>query len=193
MFHLYDFLVYCFITAYTPGANNLLSMSNAIRLGFLRSIRFNFGILAGFSVVMAVCSIFSASLYQYLPRAKMIMQILGAAYMLYLALKVWKNHEDLEVDGNKETGFLSGMILQFFNPKIYIYAVTAMPLYILPVYQSPDKLVVFTVILSLIGASGSFVWALFGAAFCRFFSRHQKIVNMAMALMLVYCAVSLFF
>ena len=32
MFHLYDFLIYCFITAYTPGANNLLSMSNAIRL-----------------------------------------------------------------------------------------------------------------------------------------------------------------
>ena len=40
MFHLYDFLIYCFITAYTPGANNLLSMSNAIRLGLRRSIRF---------------------------------------------------------------------------------------------------------------------------------------------------------
>ena len=34
MFHLSDFLIYCFITAYTPGANNLLSMSNAARLGF---------------------------------------------------------------------------------------------------------------------------------------------------------------
>ena len=31
---------------------------------------------------------------------------------------------------------LSGMILQFANPKIYIYAITAMSLYILPVYQS---------------------------------------------------------
>lgn len=62
MFHLSDFLIYCFITAYTPGANNLLSMSNAVRLGFRKSIRFNFGILAGFSVVMAVCTIFSAAL-----------------------------------------------------------------------------------------------------------------------------------
>ena len=70
MFHLYDFLIYCFITAYTPGANNLLSMSNAIRLGFRRSIRFNLGILAGFSVVMAVCTAFSATLYSYLPRVK---------------------------------------------------------------------------------------------------------------------------
>lgn len=77
MFHLYDFLIYCFITAYTPGANNLLSMSNAIRLGFYRSLRFNFGILAGFSVVMAVCTIFSAALYSLLPKVKLVMQIAG--------------------------------------------------------------------------------------------------------------------
>lgn len=54
MFLFYDFLIYCFITAYTPGANNLLSMSNAARLGFRRSFRFNLGISAGFSVVMSV-------------------------------------------------------------------------------------------------------------------------------------------
>ena len=48
MFPLYDFLIYCFICAYTPGANNLLSMSNAARLGFRRSVVFNLGITAGF-------------------------------------------------------------------------------------------------------------------------------------------------
>ena len=61
--HIYDFLIYCFITAYTPGANNLLSMSNAIRLGFRRSIRFNLGILAGFTTVMTICAVFSTALY----------------------------------------------------------------------------------------------------------------------------------
>lgn len=192
MFHLYDFLIYCFITAYTPGANNLLSMSNAIRLGFRRSVRFNFGILAGFAVIMTLCTVFSATLYAFLPRVKIIMQALGAAYMLYLAWKVWKSTADLSADGGKEASFLSGMLLQFANPKIYIYAITAMSLYILPVYQSPAALAGFTVLLTLIGASGSFVWALFGAAFCQFFARHTKIVNGVMVLLLVYCAVSLF-
>lgn len=192
MFHLYDFLIYCFITAYTPGANNLLSMSNAIRLGFRRSVRFNFGILAGFAVIMTLCTVFSATLYAFLPRVKIIMQTLGAAYMLYLAWKVWKSTADLSADGGKEASFLSGMLLQFANPKIYIYAITAMSLYILPVYQSPAALAGFTVLLTLIGASGSFVWALFGAAFCQFFARHAKIVNGVMVLLLVYCAVSLF-
>lgn len=192
MFHLYDFLIYCFITAYTPGANNLLSMSNAIRLGFRRSIRFNLGILAGFAVIMSVCTAFSATLYSFLPKVKIVMQILGAAYMLYLAWKVWKSSSDLSAAGGKEASFLSGMVLQFANPKIYIYAITAMSLYILPVYHSVAALVGFTVILTLIGASGSFVWALFGAAFCKFFSKHTRLVNTIMALLLIYCAAALF-
>lgn len=192
MFHLYDFLIYCFITAYTPGANNLLSMSNAIRLGFRRSVRFNMGILAGFSIIMTVCTVFSAALYSFLPKVKTAMQIAGAAYMLYLAWKVWRSSADLSADSGKEASFLSGMILQSANPKIYIYAITAMSLYILPAYDHPGTLAGFAVILSLIGASGSFVWALFGAAFCRFFSGHTKAVNLIMALLLVYCAAALF-
>ena len=137
MFPLYDFLIYCFICAYTPGANNLLSMSNAARLGFRRSISFNFGITAGFFFVMSICTLCSTALYTFLPKVKLVMQVLGAGYMLYLAWKVWKNSGELSADGGKEASFAAGMLLQFMNPKIYIYAITAMSLYILPIYSSP--------------------------------------------------------
>lgn len=192
MFQLTDFLMYCFVTAYTPGANNLLSMSNAIRLGFRRSVRFNLGILSGFFIIMTICTVCSATLVSYLPKVKPVMQILGALYMLYLAWKVWKSPTNLEAGGGKEAGFLSGMVLQFANPKIYIYAITAMTLYILPIYHSIGAVVGFTVVLAVIGASGSFVWALFGTVFCRFFSKHARLVNIVMALLLVYCAAALF-
>ena len=192
MFPFYDFMIYCFVTAYTPGANNLLSMSNAIRLGFRRSVRFNFGILAGFVIVMTLCALFSAALYVYLPKIKLVMQILGAAYMLYLAHKVWKSASNTDNDNGGDASFLSGMILQFANPKIYIYAITAMSLYVLPHYQSAWSLLGFTGLLAVIGASGSFVWALFGAAFCKALSKHSKVINTIMAVLLVYCAVALF-
>lgn len=192
MFPVSDFLIYCFITAYTPGANNLLSMSNAARLGFRKSVSFNFGITMGFLIVMTVCTLFSSTLYSALPKVKFYMQLLGAASMLYLAWKVWKTSSDLEVESRKESSFLSGMVLQFMNPKIYIYAITAMSLYILPLYHSVVALIVFVLILTIIGASGSYVWALFGSAFCRFFTKHTKGVNLVMALLLVYCAVSLY-
>ena len=153
------------------------------------AICINFNILAGFAAVMSVCTLFSTTLSAYLPKVKIFMQFVGAAYMLYLAWKVWRSSAGVEADDGKEASFLSGMIL---NPKIYIYAITAMTLYILPVYRSTGAVIGFTVLLALIGASGSFVWALFGSAICKFFSRHTKAVNLVMALLLVYCAVALF-
>ena len=141
---------------------------------------------------MTVCSIFSTTLFALLPKVKMVMQISGAAYMLYLAWKVWKSSVNPEADSGKAASFLSGMVLQFANPKIYIYAITAMTLYILPVYHSAGAVIGFTILLALIGASGSFVWALFGSAFCKYLSKHTRSVNLIMALLLVYCAIALF-
>lgn len=167
-------------------------MSHAARLGFKKSSRFNLGITMGFFIVMSVCTIFSSTLYSVLPKIKIFMQILGAAYMVYLAWKVWKTSSDLEIENGKESSFLAGMVLQFMNPKIYIYAITAMSLYILPIFHSIPAMIGFTIVLTVIGASGSYVWALFGSAFCRFFARHTKAVNFIMVLLLLYCAVSLF-
>lgn len=192
MFQLSNFLIYCFITAYTPGVNNLLSMTNSAKLGFRKSISFNMGITFGFLVVMSVCTIFSSTLYSVLPKVELVMKVLGAIYMLYLAWKVWKSSDNLEVQEKNTKSFVSGMLLQFMNPKIYIYAITAMSLYILPVYHSIFSLILFVLILTIIGASGSFIWALFGSVFRVFFLKHTKLINTIMALLLIYCAITLF-
>jgi threonine/homoserine/homoserine lactone efflux protein len=64
MFPWLSFLPYIFIVAYTPGPNNIMSMNNAKNVGFKKGIVFNFGIFAGFFVVMLLCLVFSTYLYQ---------------------------------------------------------------------------------------------------------------------------------
>ena len=192
MFKLADFLIYCFLCAYTPGANNLLSMSNAARVGFRKSIVFNYGITVGFAIVMTMCSAFTTTLYAMIPKVQFVIEILGAAYMLQLAWKIYKSNNDLSTEGNSSIGFRTGMFMQFMNPKIYIYSITAMSVYVLPVYSTIPWIVFFTLVLTVIGASGSFVWALCGAVLCRFISKYTRLVNTIMAVLLVYCAVSIF-
>ena len=75
MFHWVSFLTYAVITAVTPGPNNIMSMSNASRRGFRRALPFNFGIWAGFSVVMVLCTIFCNVLSAWIPKIKMPMLI----------------------------------------------------------------------------------------------------------------------
>ena len=193
MFHWFRFLSYAFVTAATPGPNNIMSMSNASRLGFARSFPFNLGIWAGFSAVMVVCTCFCGALSALLPVVKTPLLVLGAAYMLWLAWGTFTGTAAVE-ELPARSGFLSGLALQFVNPKIYLYGILSMEAYILPHYRGQwGVLVLFALLLAFIGFCFTLCWALFGSAFRLLFSRYAKITNTVMALLLVYCAVSLFF
>ena len=69
----------------------------------------------------------------------------------------------------------------------------SMEAYILPIYHGQAlPLFGFAMLLSFIGFAFTVVWSAFGSAFRILFSRYAKAVNTVMALLLVYCAVSLF-
>ena len=192
MFPRSSFLTYAVVTAVTPGPNNLMSMSNGSRKGFWGGLPFNLGILVGFTVVMAACTAFCSALSVWIPRIKAPMLVLGALYMLYLAWETFRSTGELEGRAARE-GFLSGLVLQFVNPKIYVYCILSMEAYILPYFQGrPLILLGFALLLALIGFLFTLAWSAFGSVFQRLFSRHARAVNTVMSLLLVYCALSLF-
>ena len=192
MFPWYSFLTYAVITAATPGPNNIMSMSNAGRLGFRRALPFNLGIWVGFTLVMALCTLFCTALSALIPAIRLPMLVLGAAYMLYLAWGTFRSSDVIQEDHARE-GFRSGLLLQFINPKIYLYGIMSMEAYILPYYSGqPAVLLFFALLLAFIGFVFTLAWAVFGSVFRLLFSRHARAVNTIMALLLVYCAVSLF-
>ena len=186
------FFSYIFLTAFTPGPNNIMSMSIAGKYGFWKGLRFNWGVFFGFLFVMTGCAVFTRFLYSFIPVLEPVMIYVGAAYILWLAWTVWRDAPHSESSGRIETNsVLNGMILQFINVKVILYGLTAMTTFILPYYRSIPALIVFILILSLMGLVGTCCWALFGAAFNRFFSSHRKLLNLGMAIFLVYCAISL--
>lgn len=192
MFSWLNFLSYAVVTAVTPGPNNIMSMSNAGRLGFRKSFPFNLGIWIGFSIVMLVCTFFCNTLSAVIPKIKTPMLVLGAVYMLYLSWKTFRSSSVIE-ENHSKSGLFSGLLLQFVNPKIYIYCIVSMEAYILPYYQGQwGPLVFFALLLAFIGFAFTLCWSLFGSVFKLLFSKYAKITNTIMALLLVYCAVSLF-
>lgn len=188
------FLTYIVVTAVTPGPNNILSLSNASRVGFRRALPLNFGMWAGFTIITLLGSVFCSLLNTVLPKIELVMKIIGAAYMLYLAYRIVfsKPHETGEAEPVKNS-FLTGMLLQFVNPKIMIYVVVSMEAYILPHYAGQaTALAAFALLLSTVGFLFSLIWAAFGSAFRVLFIKHAVITNIIMALALIYCAVALF-
>lgn len=192
MFNWTSFLTYAFITGFTPGPNNIMSMSNASRRGFRGAMPFNFGILTGFTIVTLLCTLFCSLLSSWIPKIKLPMLVLGAVYMLYLAWGTFRSSGDL--GEHARDGYFTAVLLQFINPKLYLYAIMSMEAYVLPYYHDqPLTLIFFVLVLSLIGFLATLSWTAFGSAFRKLFANYAKPVNTVMALLLVYCAISLFF
>ena len=189
-----SFISYVIITTFTPGPNNISSMTNASRYGFVKSLFYRVGITVGFFLVMGLCALFSATLLKYIPALKPYMLALGAAYILWLAWKTYSSSSHSSGDGavQSECSFLSGLFLQFVNVKVILYGVTTMSTFVLPHTQSLALLAAASAILALTAFVSTSSWAAFGAVFNRFLKNHERATNIAMALLLVYCAVSLY-
>lgn len=193
MFNWFSFLIYAVITAVTPGPNNIMSMSNGNKKGFIGALPFNMGILVGFSSVMILCTVFCNLFSEWIPKIKMPMLIIGACYILHLAWATFRSSSEIKTDNTELSGFLSGIFLQFINPKIYIYCIISMKLYIFPVYSDQYlQLFYFAILLAFIGFIFNLLWTAFGVSFKLIFCSHPKFINSIMGLLLVYCAISLF-
>lgn len=192
MENLAAFAIYAVVTTFTPGPNNLMAMANASKHGFRRSVPFNWGVGAGFLILLATGIGFSEALYRLLPTIKPFMLALGTGYMLWLAWHVWRNKPDAPGAARTQLGFWSAMVLQFVNPKGMLYSITLATTFLRPGIWSAPAMVSLLVVLSLLGVAATSCWALGGSLFQRAMARHAKVVNAVMALLLVYCAVSLY-
>jgi cysteine/O-acetylserine efflux protein len=187
------FISYVLLTTFTPGPNNIMSMSNASRYGFKKSIQFNVGIFFGFFIIIALCSSFSVALYSFIPSLKPVMTCIGAVYILWLAWKTYKSKpHDVEENKKRTDTFLSGLALQFINPKVILYGITTVSTFIVPYYKSVFVLAGFSALLAFIGFIATCCWSLFGSVFQKLLFKNDKAINTVMAILLVYCAISLF-
>ena len=187
------FLTFAFITAFTPGPNNILALTSGSRYGFRGSASIIAGICSGFLCVMVICGLTAYSLSVLSDRMITVMRYVGCAYIIWLA---WKVATASTADGpapEAKAGFLSAFFLQFVNINIIIYGLAAFSGFVFPYYDSYMAVVWYVLILTIIGSAGVVAWALMGSALQRFYARYARGANVVMGGMLVGCGVSLLF
>ncbi len=138
--NLYPFLTYVLVTTFTPGPNNILSMSNAMRYGYRRTLRFLAGVGTGFVVMLLIAGLLNVLIERVMPRVHIWLELLGAAYLVYLAahLAFSKPRDGAPADPRLNT-FGAGFALQFVNLKGILYGVTVFAMFITPIYQGSPR------------------------------------------------------
>ncbi|MED4750779.1 LysE family transporter [Brevibacillus choshinensis] len=187
------FLLYVLVTSFTPGPNNIMSMAYASKSGYRNTLRFILGVAVGTTVIALLSSFFNLLLFNFIPKVKLWMSIFGGLYMVYLAMKMLMHKPRANEDQHEKlNSFTSGLILQFINPKVILYAITAISTFIIPFYHSTVSLILFSCFLGFIGYASTSSWAVFGAIFQSFLRKYERAFHLVMGLLLLYSAIIIF-
>ena len=124
-------VVFCAVTLFTPGPNNVMLMTSGLNHGFARSLPHQLGVAFGFAFMVALVGIGLGAVFTAYPVLYAVLKYAGAAYLLYLAWAIATSGpmEDTEGNTGRPMTFIEAALFQWVNPKGWVMAVGAMSAY----------------------------------------------------------------
>jgi threonine/homoserine/homoserine lactone efflux protein len=131
------FLIMATATVFSPGPGVVMTLTNSIRYGFRGTIGGIVGIAFGALVVAAISATSLGVLLATSAVAFRIMKYVGAAYLIYLGIRLWrapgfKFAETAAHEASFSKRFLEGLSLQLTNPKAIFFFLSIFPQFIDP-------------------------------------------------------------
>ena len=116
-------LVLATVSSFTPGPNTTLSTAMAANHGLRRAMRFVCAVPVGWGMLFALCATGLGGLVVAFPPLRWGIVVLGNAYLLWLAWRLWGSGSLQQADSAKlQVGFVQGVGLQFLNIKAWMLA-----------------------------------------------------------------------
>jgi len=180
--------VFCLVTLFTPGPNNLMLMTSGLNFGVRRGIPDMLGVVDGFSLMVLVVGLVLGAIFEAWPLLYLVLKYAGAAYLLYLAWQIAVSappspgHDS----ARRPIGFFQAAAFQWVNPKAWVMAVGAVSTYA-AVAPFPLNVLVIAALFGALGLASSGTWLGFGAGLQRVLKepRAVRAFNIVMALLLV--------
>lgn len=140
------FLLVAAATVASPGPGVMLSLNNALRLGWRGSLPGIAGVAAGAAVVAGLSATSLGLLLAQSALAFTLIQLLGAAYLVWLGIKLWRAPAQDWADEaqapvlSPRRRFLEGLMLQFTNPKAIVFFLSILPQFMDPAHAAAPQL-----------------------------------------------------
>lgn len=186
-----SFLFYCYVTGITPGPANLCSLSAAMQFGRRNALKQWLGLFTGF-FIDAMAAVFMAFfLGTILNSYVKFLAYIGAAYLVFLAIKMLRQNYSVENEPQKIPGFFTGLFVNLTNAKVILFCISALTSFVLPYNQSFGAIFLAGIFLPFTGPVCNLVWLFAGGFLRQIFVGHTKVVNIVMAVSLLICAASI--
>lgn len=190
---IFSMLGFMWVTAITPGPNNMLLASSGANMGLRRSIPLMLGIMLGMQSLLLLVSLGVGSVLLLYPMLHTTLKILGSIYLLYIAWKLatakYEILEPYSANTQKPITWLQGWLLQFLNPKAWLMAIGSVASFSLPDSEYHRSIVAISISMFIINLVAGILWLSFGVMIGRFLHSHRSWLtfNISMGLLTAVC------
>ena len=187
--------LFWFVTAFTPGPNNIVASYSGFNFGIKKTIPHILGVTLGFTALIISLIIGLINIFKVYPNIQEVLKYLGTLFLLYLAFKISFSSSDNSSNSENPVKFIETFLFQFLNPKGVIVGIIVVSTYI----QVDENYVNYSlqvIILALLFSITSITsWTLVGR-FLRKFATNEKFIkwfNYAMSILLLACIATFYY
>jgi threonine/homoserine/homoserine lactone efflux protein len=178
---------FAFVSAITPGPNNVLLWASGATFGFRQTLPHVLGTALGIGAMALAAGAGVAALIASLPALGVAMRLAGSAYLVWLAWQVLKSGAIAATSVGRPLGLGGAMGFQLLNPKAWILALGAVTTFLpadLPVVAGMAA-VALTMMAMIVPAAAAWAWA--GGAMARWLTedRTRRVVSVVLAAMVI--------
>ena len=171
---LIPLFLFTLLATATPGPNNSLLTLSGSRFGYRQTLPFLFGIRAGITGLFVLMGSGIGSILAQHPHWYFYLKLLGAGYLVYLALKMAFSASARQGRSEENlVGFRQGALLQFINPKSMMMVLSCITAFSLPGELYLLSVIQACLVFNLVGLLSNSAWTVFGALISRFLSSEQ--------------------
>lgn len=180
---------FALVSAFSPGPNNLMLLSSGMNFGWRKSVPHILGIALGFPVMIFCVGLGITQIFETYPASLVVMKVLSAVYLLYLAYKIASTRHvsvNSEIKNTRPLTFIQAAAFQWVNPKAWAMALTAISAYTIASNMLFSVLIVIFVFLA-VGMVSANTWTIIGLKLRIFLSNPKafRAFNIGCALILV--------
>jgi threonine/homoserine/homoserine lactone efflux protein len=179
-----SFLLAIFIFGITPGPGVFAILARALVSGASSCFFLALGMVISDMIYLILACFGLAALAEHWSEAFMVVRIVGAIYLIYLGVKMWRASRqpmstEVEIKEKSGLSFLQGFLISASNPKVILFYIAFLPTFMdLTVLSNGD--IVLASFLTLIGLMVGLMMIAYGASSARRYihsPRGQKTLN----------------
>tara|TARA_B100000131_G_scaffold119073_1_gene116047 strand:- start:513 stop:1103 length:591 start_codon:yes stop_codon:yes gene_type:complete len=186
--------LFWFVTAYTPGPNNVVASYSGFNFGIIKTIPHILGVTLGFTSLVLFLTIGLINVFKLFPIIQLIMKYLGTIFLVYLAYKIATSNTSDETKKDNPVKFIETFFFQYLNPKGVTVAIIVVSTYV-ELGENYINYATQVVFLALLFSSTSITLWTFIGKFLRKFATNEKFIkyfNYAMSSLLLLSIITFY-